>query len=90
MLARVQRDCQLRLHPPSLIPTELDLHNQTRPTDASHRASNRRKVQGVRPVYPLKLLAGDEYVVPIHSGTATIFLKADTATCEVEYVIVEA
>ncbi len=41
-------------------------------------------------VYPIRLLAGQFALMPLTPATASLFVKADTATCEIDIYIREA
>ena len=41
-------------------------------------------------VYPMKLLAGQFALIPLTPATSALYLKADTATCEVDVYTREA
>jgi len=53
-------------------------------------ATNFVEVGFATTVYPLKVLAGQPAVFPLAAATAALYLKADTATCNVQVYVHEA
>ncbi len=41
-------------------------------------------------VYPIKILAGQFMLIPLAPAIASLFLKADTAACDVKFYVHEA